>query len=263
MISLRRRAITLFAVALAGAVTVAALPPAPGVTYRIRMVTTPPDMPGMTMGQTVIVGHGLAIGALNRLDIDTVTGQIPIAVGDFMLTLDSNRMVSVNPASKSYTEGVPGLTSLPPELLAQASVTNVNVTTEKLGAGEVIQGFATEKVRMTITYALGIMGQQMNTMSTVELSVAQLPATVSTPFDGTPPKEMMQGPMKELAEKTLAARNSLGKGTPLKTVTTTQITIPMMGQTLTTTTTVEILDVKATDVDPALLKIPEGFTKKP
>ena len=72
--------------------------------------------------------------------------------------------------------------SLPPEILAQASVTNVNVTTERLGAGERMQGFATEKVRMTVTYSLAIMGQAMNTMTTAEMWVAKLPAAVATSF---------------------------------------------------------------------------------
>ena len=40
-------------------------------------------------------------------------------------------------------------------------------------------------------------------------------------------------------------------------------TFGLSGQTLTTVTTVELLDVKAADVDPALLRIPEGFTRKP
>jgi hypothetical protein len=248
----------LFAVAFAGA-TIAARPPAPGMTYRVRMVVTPPDIPGMPpQSATIIVGHGASIGSQSRLDIDSVQGQMPIAVGDYMLTLDSGRMVMVNPSSKSYSEGMPGL-AMSADMLAQASLTNVSVVTEKLGAGETVQGFPTEKVRLTATYILGIAGMSMNTMTTSDMWVAQLPASVTTPFDGAMPKEMSEGPMKELAEKSMAARKSI-KGTPLKTVTTSSITGPM---SVTTVTTVELLDVKTGDVDPALLKVPEGFAKKP
>ena len=258
-----RRGILAFALFVAGAASIAARPfaPAPGVTYRVRMVVTPPEIPGMpAMGPTIVVGRGASIGAHSRMDIDSVTGQIPLAIGDYILTLDSGRTLMVNPSTKTYSEGMAALAALPPELLAQASITNVNVTTEKLGAGEPIQGYATEKVRMTVTYSLALMGQAMNTMSVMEMSLAQLPASVLTPFDGNMPKEMSTGPMKELADKMTAARKALGPATALKTVTTSSITGPM---NVTTTTTLELLDVKAGDVDPALLKVPEGFAKKP
>lgn len=248
-----------FALCVAGAASIAARPYTPGMTYRMRLTIVPPDMPGMTMPPTVLVGHGVAIGAESRLDIDSVSGQMmPMAIGDYMLTLDSGRIVTVSPSSKSYTDAMAG--ALPPELLAQATITGVNVTTEKLGAGEPMQGFATDKFRSSVTYTMNIMGQSMNTMTTSEMWVAKLPGFVSTAFDGTTiPQAMREGPMKELAEKMAESRKVLGSGTPLKTVVTSQITGPM---NITTTTTIELLDVKAGDVDPAMLKIPAGFTKK-
>jgi hypothetical protein len=226
----------------------------------MRMVVTPPEVPGMpAQPATVIVGHGATIGSQSRLELDSVQGPLPLAIGDVMLMLDSGRVVTLSPGSKTYYEGMPAMAAIPPEVLAQASVTNVNVTTEKLGAGEPIQGFATEKVRMTVTYVLFLMGTQLNTMTTSELWVAQLPAAVMTPFDGAIPKEMSEGPMKELAAKTLAARKAI-TGSILKSVTTSSITGPM---NISTVTTLELLDVKPGDVDPALLKVPEGYTKKP
>lgn len=255
-----RRGVLALALLAAGVVSVAARPFAPGVTYRVRMVVTPPDIPGMpAQGPTIIVATGSSVGTQSRLIVDSITGQFPVSVGHHILSLDSGRVVVINPTDKSYTEGIPGITALPPELLAQASITNVSVTTEKLGAGEKLQGFATEKVRMTVTYSLGIMGQTLNTMSVLEMAMAQLPATVTTPFDGNLPKEMSEGPMKELYDKMGAARRALGAATSLKTTTTSSITGPM---NVTTTTTLELLDVKAGDVDPANVKVPEGFTKK-
>ena len=259
-----RRGIALLAVALAGAATSAARrPAAPGLTYRVRMVMTPPEMPGMQMSQIVIVGHASAMGGMSRFDIDSVSGQVPMTVGDYMLSLDSGRVVTVSPSTRSYSEGIPGLTALPPQLLAQASVQNVNVTSEKLGAGEMMQGYATQKVRMTATYVLNIMGQSLNNMTTVEMSLAQLPVPASTPFDGAPPKEMLDSPMRELMEKTTAARKAVGSGSPLRTVTTTAISGATLPAGMTTTTTVDVIDVKTGDVDAAVFKLPEGYTKKP
>lgn len=256
------RGLVTFALAVAGVASIAARPAAPGVTYRMRLVMTPPDIPGMPpQPQTVIVGHGAALGSQSRLDIDTVSGtNMPLTVGDYMLSLDSGRMVMVSPTTKTWSDGPPGMGALPPDMLAAAQLTSVNVTTEKLGAGEVMQGFVTEKYRITTTYILTLMGTSLNTMTTSELWVAQLPGMVTTPFDGTVPKSMSEGPMKELAEKMGAARKALGTGTSLKTITTASITGPM---NITTVNTVELLDVKATDVDPGMLKVPEGFTKRP
>ena len=109
-----RRGIGLFALSVAAAFTMAARPAAPGVTYRMRMVVTPPDMPGMTMSPTVVVGHGVAIGSQSRFDIDSVTGQVPLTIGDYMLMLDSGRVVSVSPSMKTYSEGMPMMAQMSP-----------------------------------------------------------------------------------------------------------------------------------------------------
>src|SRR4051812_4434969 len=138
-----RRGIALFSLAVACAASIGARPPAPGMTYRVRIAMTPPDMPGMQMSPVLIVGHGSAIGGLSRIDVDTLSGEVPLNVGDYMLTLDSGRLVTVSPSSKSYSDGASSMVAIPPQMLAQASITNVNVTTEKLGPGEPIQGYAT------------------------------------------------------------------------------------------------------------------------
>jgi hypothetical protein len=256
------RTLLSFALCVAGAATIAARPAAPGMTYRVRVIVTPPDMPGMQMEPMAIVGKGWSLGSQSRLDIDTVTGQMAsqMSVGDYMLMLDSGKIVMVSPSTKSYSEGMPGMGALPPDLLAQASFTNVNVTTEKLGAGEAMYGYPTQKYRVTTTYVLSIMGQSLNTMTTADMWVAQLPNSVSTAFDGAIPKSMSEGPMKELYDKTMESRKSLGNGTALKTVTSSQISGPMQ---VTTSTTTEIVDLKTADVDPAVFKLPEGYTKKP
>jgi hypothetical protein len=258
-----RRGIVLFSCLLVSAAAIAARPAAPGVTYRVRIGMTPPDKPGMQMAEMTLVGHGSAIGGQSRIDVDSVSGQLPMAVGDYMLTLDSGRLVTVNPASKTYSDGASSMMALSPQMLAQASVTNVSVTTEKLGAGETIQGHPTEKVRLTTTYTLNLMGQAMNTMNVSEMSMAQLPSAVATPFDGNLPQELLDGPMKELGEKMIAARKALGTATALKTVNTSTLSSPMLPQNFTTVMTVELLDLAPGDVDPAALKIPEGYTRKP
>jgi hypothetical protein len=256
-----QRGLVGFALCVAAVASIAARPAAPGLTYRIRMVSTPPEIPGMPpQPQMVIVGHGSSAGGLTRLDLDSIPAGAPFVPGDYMLTLDSGRMVVVSPSTKTYSEGIPGMSAMPPEIMAQASFTNVSANLESLGAGEPMQGYPTQKFRLTTQYGLAIMGQFLNTNTTQEIWLAQLPASVVTPFDGAIPASMANGPMKELFEKSTAARKGLGNGTALKTVVTSSITGPM---NVTTGSTVELLDIRLGDVDAAAFRIPDGFTKKP
>lgn len=257
----------LFAAVLgvAAVATIAAKPFAPGISYRVRMVITPPDIPGMPVqGEMVIAAHGMATGGLNRLDLDSIPAMIQstgaMMPGDYVLTLDSGRMVVVSPASKTYSEGAPGMGGLTPDLLSQAAFSNVSVNVEPLGAGDAIQGFPTQRYRITTQYGLSIMGQFLNTSTVQEMWTAQLPTAVATPFDGAIPASMATGPMKELFDKTAVARKALGTATPIKAVTTSNITGPM---NVTTVQTLEMFDIKQVNVDEAMLKLPMGFTKKP
>ena len=92
-----------------------------------------------------------------------------------------------------------------------------------------------------------------------EISTAQLPAPVTTPFSGALPKSMSTGAFAELYTKMSEAQKQVG-GTPIKVTTTTSIAGPM---TMTVTQLMQISDIKPTDVDEKLLQIPEGFTAKP
>src|SRR3954470_15923761 len=113
-----RRGLALFSFAVACAAALGARPPAPGMTYRVRIAMTPPDMPGMQMSPILIVGHGSAIGGQSRIDVDSLSGEVPLTVGDYMLTLDSGRLVTVSPSTKSYSDGASSMMAIPPQMLA-------------------------------------------------------------------------------------------------------------------------------------------------
>lgn len=240
-----------------------AKPFTPGMTYRIRLNTSMPDMPGMPGGgNMVIVGHGIAVGSSSRVDIDTVPAmaQSGFSAGDYLLILDSSRVVAVSPSSKTYVDGFSmAMESMPPDMMAMAAVSNVSVNVEKLGAGDVVEGRPTEKYRTTAQYTLQIMGQAMNMAIESEILTAQLPAAVRSPFAGSMPKSFATGPFAELYAKMNEAQKQLS-GTALKVVSTTSVSGPM---SMTVSQTVEISDVKAVDVDEKLLQIPAGFTARP
>lgn len=250
---------------LAGAAgTIGARPFTPGMTFKMRMTMGMPAMPGMnSQGDMVIVGHGSAVGSRNRLDIDSATSG-PMAglfgPGDYFLTLDSGRVVAVNPASKTYIDGFNmAMGSMPPDMMASAVVTNVSANVEKLGAGETIEGRPTDKYRLTIQYVMQIMGQSLTIATESEVSTAQLPASVRTPFSGGLPKAMATGPFAELYAKVAEAQTKIS-GTAVRSTVSTSITGPM---SMTMSQTMQLTDVSPAEVDEALFQVPSGYTAKP
>jgi hypothetical protein len=256
----------LFAAALlvSAVAMIGARPFAPGVSFKMRMTLGMPSMPGMNGGDVVIVGHGVAAGGRSRLDIDSAPASGPAAgpfgPGDYFLSLDSGRVVAVSPASKTYIDGFSmAMGSMPAEMMAQAQVSNVVVNAEKMGAGETIEGIATDKYKLSVQYTMQIMGQSINISNESQLSTAQLPSTISTPFTGALPKTMATGPFAELYSKMADAQKKIG-GTALRVSTTTSINGPM---SMNMSQTMQMTDVKPVDVDEKVFSIPDGFTPKP
>jgi hypothetical protein len=254
------RSATVAAFALAVGL-VGARPFTPGVSYKLRMVMNMPQMPGMPPGDMIIVGHGVAANGKSRLDIDSGGGgqMAPFGPGDYLLNLDSGRVVVVSPATKSYVDGFSMGGTIPPEIMAQASLSGVVVNVEKMGAGDTIEGRPTQKYKMTSQYTMNIMGQTIGFGGETELMTADLPANIHSPFSGGLPKNMANGPFAELYTKMLEAQKQV-PGTALRVKNVTTITGPMnvnMSQNM------QLVDVKSTDVDEKQLQIPEGYTVRP
>ena len=84
----------------------------------------------------------------------------PFGPGDYLLSLDSGRIIAVNPGTKAYVDGFSMIANaMPQELMSQAAITNVSVTVERLGASDVIEGRPTERYGMVAQYTLRLMGQ--------------------------------------------------------------------------------------------------------
>ncbi len=264
MISIRGRARcrALAISMLAGLVAViGATPFTPGMSYHISVVTSMPSMGGMNAGDMMISGRGVSVGSHSRVDIDSVrSDQMPLAPGDYILLLDSGRVIAVSPLSKTYLDGFSlAAGSMPPDVMAQASVFNVGVSVETLGPGDQIEGRPTDRYRVTAQYTLAIMGQILTIANESEILSAELPLPVNTPFFGGLPKSMATGPFAELYTKMIAARNQI-PGTGVRVITTTSISGPM---TMSLSQSVKITDIKPADIDERLLQIPDGYTARP
>jgi hypothetical protein len=164
--------------------------------------------------------------------------------GDFML-FDSTDYIIVRPATKTFfaiptdmgkrvADATAGAGGMAPKM----TLTNVTVTLDTLGAGEVVAGLATQHYRLSINYTMTIdmsaLGADaanfapppMVTTSTIDFLVAARPDIPPNPFmlrGGMEKKAMgmmsglMGGAMQELADKTAVATKGLLSGTlPVK-----------------------------------------------
>jgi hypothetical protein len=245
--------------------SVGARPFASGISYKVRFTTAMPSVPGMPpMGDIVLIGHGIAIGSRSRLDIDSMQGglqqQSPFGPGDYVLALDSGRVLAVSPATKTYVDdfSISG-GALPPNVLAMASISDVAVNIQSLGAGDTTEGRPTARYKLTAQYVMQIMGTAVNMSNESDILTAQLPSTLNMPLSGSLPRSMATGPFAELFTKMSDAQKQIS-GTPIRMNTVINIAGPM---TMSMNQSMQITEVKAVDVDEKALQIPEGYTAKP
>jgi hypothetical protein len=245
--------------------SVGARPPATGISYKIRFMMAMPSMPGMPpMGDIVIVGHGVAIGSHSRLDIDSMQGgsqqQSPFGPGDYLLALDSGRVLAVSPATKTYVDGFSmSGGALPANVMAMASISDVAVNVQSLGAGDTTEGRPTTRYKLTSQYVMQVMGTAVNMSNESDILTAQLPVTLNMPLSGSLPKSMATGPFADLFTKMSDAQKQIS-GAPIRVNTNINIAGPM---TMSMTQSWQLTDVRPVDVDEKALQIPEGYTVKP
>jgi hypothetical protein len=155
--------------------------------------------------------------------------------------------------------------------LSQVDLLDVSFKIEKLGAGEIVDGRPTQKVRITADYRILWGDQSVPAHAVTEMLTAKLPADIPNPFEPlVVADQSSDGPLIEYALKLRAIRRQL-EGTPIKVVTTTTLSnirdvvgfqsflgndptvdhITIMQQT-------ELRSVQPADVDPKLVAIPDN-----
>jgi hypothetical protein len=232
-----------------------------GITFDAVTTSTVPVMGAGSGGVIAITMHGIAASdGATRMDVGDV--QLPAgipslyAVGDYLLQADGH-FVLVHPSSKTYVDMIDqasaALKNLPPQMLAEMTVTDIKGETTKLDDGEVIEGRATEH------YTMAIMGQTLPSKVTTDYWVAKLPVKFSTPFTSSALPALASGPMGELMKKRAELTPAMGDGVPVKMVMATES--QMMGQSMLQTVTSEIKNVEEGDIDASKFAIPTGYTK--
>lgn len=154
--------------------------------------------------------------------------------------------------------------------LSQVDLLDVTFKLEKLGAGDMVDGKPTQKVRITTDYRILWGDVSLPAHAVTEMLTAETPAPIPNPFEPlVVADQSTDGPLIEYALKLRAIRRQL-EGTPIKVVTTTTIgnvrDVPglagLLGNEPTTdhitvVQATEIRNIAAADVDPKLMVVSE------
>lgn len=155
--------------------------------------------------------------------------------------------------------------------LSQVDLLDVTFTLEKLGAGEILDGRATQHVRITADYRVLWGDQSLPAHAVTELWTAQTPVSIPNPFEPLMVAEQSSdGPLIEYALKLRAIRAQL-EGTPVKVITTTTLgdvrDVPglagLVGSDpavdhITVVQSTELRSIVAADVDPRLVAVTDA-----
>jgi len=270
MIHARRSVIAL--TVAASVLTLAAAPRAfsPGYTYRMRISGQTTDASGKVKDYVVMSGRAAVTARNGRLDIDEAAkerGAMGEKGGYFLY--DHTSMMIVSPKDKQILKftfddmekGMSALTASAPGM--RITITDVAVNLEQLGPGEPLLGMSTTKFRVTQDYKIAMKVAFMNRNSTEHIVqdywMADPKSGFANPFarmGGARP--VGGGAFAELMSKTAEANAKMGKGIPVKTVTTTTSTSDK-GEKSTSVATMEVTELKAGDVDDALFAPPADY----
>ena len=155
--------------------------------------------------------------------------------------------------------------------LRQLELLDVSFKVEKLGAAETIDGRPTLHYRVTTEYRVLWGDQSFPAHSVTELWTAQLPVQIPNPFEPLIVADRStDGPLIEYALKLRAVRSQL-EGTPIKVITTTQLSgihglvafqnfvgNDAAADTLHIVQQTQITNIQPADVDPKLLIVPDS-----
>lgn len=261
-----RRAFALVAIALATTAASPAVPRSPGYTFDMESITTTQNPMAPSPITVKLTGRGMvnSKGAM-RMEITAMDAPpgapSPYGAGDYFLTQEG-KMLLVRPASKTYVdmaEMTSSAMNLPPAIMAQMTITDIKGSTEKLADGTPLEGRPTEHYRTTVNYSMNMMGMSLPTTVITDYWAAKLPVKFVNPLVGAIKSPITSGPMMELINKQIELTPKLTDAIVLKNTVSTVVN--MMGQSITTSVTAEMKNLKEGDVDDSRFTLPDGFTK--
>lgn len=265
----RRTAVALtIAVLVAMPTTATSQRSSPGYSYRLRITGRTTEPNGRTTDYVVMSGRALVTARAGRLDIDEASPKRGAISGkDSYILYDSASMTIVAPRDRQMVRlsrenlerdltgaGVPG---------TFVKISDVAVVFDTLGAGEPMLGLRTTRYRLTQDYevAAKMPFGNRNTREHIvhEFWIADEQEGLANPFARL--SLFRTGPgsgVSDVMTKTADARRRMGRGIPLKTVTTNTST-SNRDEVTRTVTTMEIVDLQKENVDDDILVPPTDY----
>lgn len=264
----RRIALAGAAIATLGA---ASAPFAPGVSFVIKSSTTRDGSTSASSAGTRVQ----ALGGMLRFDGDdngkSAGGKASYVIVDpaarslSMVMPESRQFLQIS-LSDSTTQALGSMASM---MAATTVVTDIQVSGSALGSGGVVNGYATNRYRITTSYAEMPSGGegQRKVRLVEEFWVTNQLKDIPDPmeaftraFGGKNGMPQLGGTLSELMRKRGDAQRKLFTGLPLKAVATSTFT-ERDGSTVEEIAVTEIVDLKRVDLDASAFQIPAGYTK--
>jgi hypothetical protein len=220
-----------------------------------------------------VVGTVREDGRTARIDLES--GR---AGDDEYLLIAGGQLLAVHPEDREYSVvddstferivGV-GLEAAADIGVVRFRVRDAQFIPERLGAGDAVAGYATQHVRLTEDYtvevsAFGVRGDAIHARVVTDYWMTAEPVLVHNPLI-----EMLSRLGTALGQsdpafvrRHSASRRALLTGTPLKIVVTAWSSAPDEDDDRPSVQTMEITELTRSSVDPAIFRIPPGFTRR-
>ncbi len=274
------RAARLASAAALPLVFMAAQPVADGMSYEFVMKTTSKQTGGK---ETVTLrGRGVYAGDDAKIEMleasSTAGGQAAFGgKGTYFIVRNGGQeMLLVNPKEKSYMQWdmakmFAGMGQAMNAVggMVKMEMSDIKVDAQDVGAGPTIQGYATRHVRMVQNYTMStsILGRKSRNRSESTTDFYFAPTLrIANPFISNSQAMSMMSQLDvfnnpDYTRQMNAANAKLPKtGVPLRTVTTV-VSTDEKGKSETSTSIMEMINFKASNIPASEFAIPSGYTR--
>lgn len=241
----------------------------PGYSYHYRVTGSVTEPGGRTTDYVVLSGHALVTEKAGRLDVDEASPKRgAMSPKDSYILYDSASMSIVQPRDRQMVRlAIDTLErslaggSIPGTFIR---ISDVAFSFDSLGPGEPLAGMATTKYRITQDYKVVArmpFGRTRNSTEHVvqELWIADARKGLANPFAHLSlARSGLGGGASEIVTKTAEARGRMGRGVPLKAVTTNTST-SIANEVTQTVTTIQVTDLQQENIDDDILVAPTDY----
>ena len=230
--------------------------PAPGMSFRLKVVLQHTPTTGRARAVTLL-GHGVFANGMGRVTIDTVDAPAAIRKDDFFIIRDSTNTFWARPSTMTVRrmnaplmnplEGISDrLTS------GMGSPRSLKATFDTVSTDEIVNGLRTRHYRVSADVVYPVGDRNVTQKVVIDQWLARLPTRVMHPFSsrvrGLPDVPAVNATYREFILTLAAANRVFGDAVTVRTVTSTSyIYGPGLGEDY--LQTVDLTDLESTDVD--------------